>query len=204
MNAEGMYGAGVYAYAQILLSRKEQKDTIEEKNSGFLSELHQKEHGEWTKEQEMELFQKEFWEEVARIPKTSTLDHLAIHITDKGWERMKEEPEYREKMMGLIRRDTTGSFVRQVNSIITIGATDSEYRAHSWSSESDEFWGKVKKDSYMEARKKRKKELQECYDRLWLRHFYEQKKLMQGERHPGNLPLLRDICNLYDGMLPFL
>lgn len=58
---------------------------------------------------EMEQFQEEFWSEVARIPKTPTIDNLAINITKAGWERMKAEPEYWEKMMGLIRRDTMGN-----------------------------------------------------------------------------------------------
>lgn len=156
-----------------------------------------------TKEQEMELFQREFWEEVAAIPKTSTIDHLAINITDKGWERMKEEPEYRKQMMDLIRRDTTGSFIHQVDSIITIGATDKEYRASSWSSGSDEFRNKVKDDSYIEARKKRKKKLKEYYEKLWLKHFYEQSKLIKGEKNAGIPPLMSDVCNLYEGLIPF-
>ncbi|MDE7366742.1 MAG: hypothetical protein K2N24_05245 [Lachnospiraceae bacterium] len=156
-----------------------------------------------TKEQEMELFQREFWKEVAAIPKTSTIDHLAINITDKGWERMKEEPEYRKQMMDLIRRDTTGSFIHQVDSIITIGATDKEYRASSWSSGSDEFRNKVKDDSYIEARKKRKKELKEHYEKLWLKHFYEQRKLIKGEKNAGIPPLMSDVCSLYEDLIPF-
>lgn len=156
-----------------------------------------------TKEQEMELFQQEFWAEVARIPKTSTIDHLAIRITDKGWERMKEEPEYREQMMNLIRRDTTGSFIHQVDSVITIGGSAQEYRASSWSSGSDEFWDKAKDDCYMEARKKRKKELKEYYDKLWQKHFYEQRKLIKGEKNAGIPPLMSDVCNLYEGLIPF-
>lgn len=156
-----------------------------------------------TKEQEMELFQREFWKEVAAIPKTSTIDHLAINITDKGWERMKEEPEYRKQMMELIQRDTTGSFIHQVDSVITIGATDKEYRASSWSSGSDEFQNKVKDDSYIEAREKRKKELKEYYEKLWLKHFYEQRKLIKGEKNAGIPPLMSDICSLYESLIPF-
>lgn len=143
----------------------------------FFSELNKVAASALTKEQEMEQFKQEFWAEVAGIPKTSTIDNLAIHITDKGWERMKEEPEYREKMMGLIKRDTTGNFICQVNSVITIGADEKEYHADSWSSQSNKFWQKINKNSYMERRKKRKKELQEYYDKLWEQHFYEQKQL---------------------------
>lgn len=178
VNAEGMYGTGICEFYRAVLNKKENSNAINGKESGFLTEVEKAENAVLTKEQEMELFKKEFWEEVARIPKTPTLDNLAINISEKGWERMKEEPEYREKMMGLIRRDTTGSFIHQVNSIITIGASDKEYRADSWSSESDEFWSRAKEHDYMEARKKRKKELQEYYDKLWLRHFYEQRKLI--------------------------
>lgn len=184
--------------AQVEAENKAKRKKETERRKELLEDI------QLTKEQEMELFRREFWEEVAAIPKTPTIDHLAINITDKGWERMKEEPEYRKQMMDLIRRDTTGSFIHQVDSVITIGATDKEYRVSSWSSGSDEFRNKVKDDSYIEARKKRKQELKEYYEKLWLKHFYEQRKLIKGEKNAGIPPLMSDVCNLYEGLIPFI
>lgn len=128
---------------------------------------------------EMEQFQAEFWSEVARIPKTPTIDNLAINITKAGWERMKAEPEYREKMMGLIKRDTMGTFIGQVDSVITIGGTEEEYCATSWSSRLSGFSEKTNEESYVERRRKKKKQLKEMYDRMWLKHQMEHKRIEQ-------------------------
>lgn len=86
-------------------AKQYQKPLKEAEATGFSRAVDQTERDK----AEMEQFQEEFWSEVARIPKTPTIDNLAINITKTGWERMKAEPEYREKMMGLIRRDTMGN-----------------------------------------------------------------------------------------------
>lgn len=155
---------------------------------------------------EMEQFKREFWEEVASIPKTSTMDNLAINITREGWERMKADPEYREKMMNLIRRDTTGAFIFPVDCVITIGATDEEYRASSWSSERGDFWSRTNKDSYIERRKKRKKQLQEIYEkqrnkRQLEKKLQEQRRLakIKGEAIPAG-----EIFRIYEDMFFFV
>lgn len=155
---------------------------------------------------EMEQFKREFWEEVASIPKTSTIDNLAINITKEGWERMKADPEYREKMMDLIRRDTTGAFIFQVDCVITIGATEEEYRASSWSSERNDFWGKTNKDSYVERRKKKNKQLQEMYEkqrrkRQLERKIQEQKRLAKIK---GRTMPVGEIFGAYEDMFFFM
>lgn len=161
-------------------------------------------------EMDMEQFQMEFWSEVARIQKTPTIDNLAINITKAGWERMKAEPEYRQKMMDLIRRDTTGTFIGQVNSVITIGGTEEEYCATSWSSERSDFLEKTNEDSYVERRKKRKKQLKEMYDRMWLKHQMEQKRLEQqilakkmGRTSSPAQYFVSDACQMYEDFFLF-
>lgn len=128
---------------------------------------------EQTREMSMEQFQQEFWNEVARIRKSNTIAHLMIHVTKEGWERMKADPEYRAKMMNLLRRDMTGSFCRQVYCVITIGGTEAEYRADSWSEISD----KKEVENDMERRRRRRKYFQKRYEKQLEKRRLEKKRL---------------------------
>lgn len=133
-----------------------------------------------TRQEEMLLFQQEFYAEIAKIPMSGCLNTLAIRVTDEGWKRMKEEPEYREKMIGLIKRDTTGTYIGKTNEIITIGRSPAEYRAHSFSAER-----KIDdKERSIKRRKRKKKELEELRARIQYRKALEQDllaKLGEGE-----------------------
>lgn len=133
-----------------------------------------------TEQEEMVRFQQEFYAEIAKIPMSGQLNTLAIRVTDEGWKRMKENPEYREKMMSLIKRDTTGTYFGKTNEIITIGRSSAEYRASSFPAER-----KVDdKERSIKRRKKKKKELQELYERMQLKRALEQdlmEKLGEGE-----------------------
>lgn len=144
-----------------------------EKNSQDVSETEFRQTVEQTREMSMEQFQLEFWDEVAKIRKTRTISHLMINVTKEGWERMKADPEYREKMLRLLRRDMTGPFCRQVYSIITIGGTEEEYRAESWSTGSD----KKEVESDMERRRLRRKYFQKRYEKQLEKRRLERKRL---------------------------
>jgi hypothetical protein len=183
-----------------------QKSSNETESAEFNSAVSQAEKDK----AEMAQFQADFWSEVGRIQKTPTIDNLAINITKAGWERMKAEPEYREKMMGLIRRDTMGTFINQVDSVITIGGTEEEYCASSWSSKCSDFSEKTNEDSYVERRRKRKKQLKEMYDRMWLKHQMEQKRISQqvlakkmGRTSVPAEYIVSDAIQLYDDLSLF-
>ena len=47
-----------------------------------------------TPEEEMEVFKKEFYAELERIPKNRTIVNLAINISEKAFENMKADPEF--------------------------------------------------------------------------------------------------------------
>lgn len=128
-----------------------------------------------TEQEEMVRFQQEFYAEIAQIPMSGQLNTLAIRVTDEGWKRMKENPEYREKMMSLIKRDTTGTYFGKTNEIITIGRSSAEYRASSFPAER-----KIDdKERSIKRRKKKKKELQELYARTQLKRALEQDLLLK-------------------------
>lgn len=133
-----------------------------------------------TEQEEMVRFQQEFYAEIAKIPMSGQLNTLAIRVTDEGWKRMKENPEYREKMMSLIKRDTTGTYFGKTNEIITIGRSSAEYRASSFPAEREVD----DKERSIKRRRKKKKELQELYARIQQKRALEQEllaKLGEGE-----------------------
>lgn len=59
---------------------------------------------ELNKAEKLETFKKEIWNEINRMPRNSSIN-WSIQITDGGFKRMMEEPEYKEKMMSLLAEE---------------------------------------------------------------------------------------------------
>ena len=84
--------------------------------------------------EEMESFKKEFYAELEKIPKNGTIVNLAVNISEEAFENMKADPEYRAKILSVLRRDLTSSFApTKASLLITVGATVQDYRGDSWS-----------------------------------------------------------------------
>ena len=62
---------------------------------------------ELSEAEEMELFKKEFYAELERIPKNRTITNLAVNISEEAFKNMKADPEYRAKIMSALQRDLT-------------------------------------------------------------------------------------------------
>ena len=89
---------------------------------------------ELSEAEEMELFKKEFYAELERIPKNRTITNLAVNISEEAFKNMKDDPEYRAKIMSALQRDLTSSFAPlKASLLITVGATEKDYRGDSWS-----------------------------------------------------------------------
>lgn len=56
----------------------------------------------------LEAFKKEIWNEINSLPWDSRMN-ISIQITDKAFERMMDDPEFKEKMMGLIREEAAAA-----------------------------------------------------------------------------------------------
>ncbi|MCI8919012.1 MAG: hypothetical protein HFH29_09640 [Eubacterium sp.] len=117
-----------------------------------------------TEAEEMELFKKEFYAEIDRIPRDRTIANVAVQISEEAFKNMKADPEYREQMLSLIRRDMTGSVAPapDCSMIIRVGATAKDYRADSWSVYNDsEFYARSQDSFYKKTsnKKDRQKEL---------------------------------------------
>ena len=117
--------------------------------------------------EEMELFKKEFYEELSKIPCDSSWSNLAVNISEEAFKNMKDDPEYREKILSLIKRDFTSSVApRQCSGVITVGATLKDYRGDSWPIGYDsEFYTRSQNSFYKRTSEKKdgKKELLKKY-----------------------------------------
>ena len=83
--------------------------------------------------EEMEQFKKEFYEDLSKITNHRTVSNAAVNISEAAFKAMKEDPQYREKVLSLIQRDWGDSYApRNCSVLITVGATLNEYRADSW------------------------------------------------------------------------
>ncbi len=123
---------------------------------------------ELSEAEEMELFKKEFYAELERIPKNSTIINLAVNISEEAFKNMKADPEYRAKIMSVLQRDLTSSFAPlKASLLITVGATEKDYRGDSWSGPNNdsEFFARSQDSFYKKTsgKKDRQKELLEEY-----------------------------------------
>ena len=123
---------------------------------------------ELSEAEEMELFKKEFYAELERIPKNRTITNLAVNISEEAFKNMKDDPEYRTKIMSALQRDLTSSFAPlKASLLITVGATEKDYRGDSWSGPNNdsEFFARSQDSFYKKTsgQKDRNKELLEEY-----------------------------------------
>lgn len=118
---------------------------------------------ELSEAEEMELFKKEFYEDLSKVTNHSTVSNAAVNISDAAFEAMKEDPQYREKVLSLIKRDWGDSYApRNCSVMITVGATLNEYRADSWPVGYDSEFGVRSQNSFYKRtgeKKDRQKEL---------------------------------------------
>ena len=123
---------------------------------------------EMSEAEEMAAFKKEFYAELERIPKNRTIVNLAINISEEAFENMKADPEYRAKIMSALQRDLTSSFAPlKASLLLTVGATEKDYRGDSWSGPNNdsEFFARSQDSFYKKTsgQKDRQKELLEEY-----------------------------------------
>lgn len=59
---------------------------------------------ELSEAEKMESFKKEIWNEINSMPRSSSIS-WSFNITDEAFERMMNEPEFKDKVMNLIRED---------------------------------------------------------------------------------------------------
>ena len=122
---------------------------------------------ELSEAEEMELFKKEFYEDLSKVTNHRTVSNAAVNISEAAFKAMKDDPQYREKVLSLIQRDWGDSYApRNCSVLITVGATLNEYRADSWPVGYDSEFDMRSQNSFYtrtSEKKDRQKELLEEY-----------------------------------------
>ena len=153
---------------------------------------------ELSEAEEMELFKKEFYEDISKVTNHRTVSNAAVNISEAAFKAMKDDPQYREKVLSLIQRDWGDSYApRNCSVLITVGATLNEYRADSWpvgyDSEFDarsqnsfykrtsekKDWQKELLEEYLEKRAQVKKQQQEMLNEKIAKQELERTRLSQ-------------------------
>ena len=89
---------------------------------------------ELSEAEEMEIFKKEFYDDLSKINIHRTVSNAAVNISEEAFKAMKDVPGYRDKILSLLQRDLEASYVPgDCSVLITVGATLDDYRGCSWS-----------------------------------------------------------------------
>ena len=117
---------------------------------------------ELLKAEEMQLFKKEFYEDLSKIICNPTVSNAAVNISNAAFQAMKDDPEYRAQVLSLLQRDLGASFApRNCSVLITVGTDLDQYRADSWPVGNDSEFHSRSKDSFWEQRMERHKKYME-------------------------------------------
>ena len=110
--------------------------------------------------EEMEIFKKEFYDDLSKITVHNSLSNVAVNISEAAFKAMKDDPEYREKILSLLQRDMGSSVApRNCSAVFTVGATLDEYRGDSWPVGYDsEFHTRSKNSFYKRTSEKEDKQ----------------------------------------------
>ena len=122
MEIGALYENSYSAYAQ-----STKKNTSETESSEKTSRMSEAE--------EMAAFKKEFYADLDKLAINKSIVNYAVNISEKAFENMKADPDYRAKILSLLQRDLGdyyGSGPRRACVLLTVGATSSDYRGDSW------------------------------------------------------------------------
>ena len=77
-----------------------------------------------TPEEELEVFKKEFYEELSKINVHQTISNVAINISEDAFKKMKEDPQYKQQILNLLKRDLGSSLApRNCSAVFTVGSS---------------------------------------------------------------------------------
>ncbi len=131
--------------------------------------------------EEMQLFKKEFYEDLSKIVCNPTVSNAAVNISDAAFQAMKDDPEYRAQVLSLLQRDLGASFApRNCSILITVGTDLDQYRADSWPVGNDSEFHSRSKDSFWEQRMERHKKYMELAEEAAAKRRLMMKLRMNG------------------------
>jgi hypothetical protein len=144
---------------------------------------------ELSETEKLEAFKKEIWDEINSMPWCSSIN-WSIQITDSAFERMMEEPEFKEKIMSVLAEDAAVGRYPMSNAMITVDENgysgysynfrygEEAFEAHS--NDKDSFYTKkaTKKIDYEELWEEQqlKRERQERLDKEYFDSLVEKRR----------------------------
>ena len=136
---------------------------------------------ELSKAEEMQLFKKEFYEDLSKIICNPTVSNAAVNISDAAFQAMKDDPEYRAQVLSLLQRDLGASFApRNCSILIAVGTNLDQYRADSWPVGNDSEFHSRSKGSFWEQRMERHKKYMELAEEAAAKRRLMMKLRMNG------------------------
>lgn len=137
---------------------------------------------ELSEAEEMQLFKKEFYEDLSKVVSHPSLSNIAVNISDAAFQAMKDDPEYRAQVLSLLQRDMGFSVApRSCSLLITVGTKLDQYRADSWPVGNDSEFRLRSKDSFYKrtsGSRDRQKQLLEEYQEKKLQAKRRQQRLL--------------------------
>ena len=122
---------------------------------------------ELSEAEEMELFKKEFYQELSQITTHTTVSNAAVNVTEAAFKRMKDDPEYKQQVLNWIKHDLGASYgSRNASVMLTVGGTLEECRGDAWPVGYDSEFDVRSQNSFYKRtseKKDRQKELLEEY-----------------------------------------
>ena len=166
MDINTAYGNSYSAYAQSVKKKTAETDAVAK--TSIMSEA-----------EEMAAFKKEFYADLEKITNHRTVYSWSVNISEKAFENMKADPQYRAKILSLIQRDVGDSYApRNCSVMITVGATSKDYRADSWPDCNDSEYHARSQNSFYK-RDSRKKDRTEEINERYLEKRGQAKKLQE-------------------------
>ena len=151
---------------------------------------------ELSEAEEMEIFKKEFYDDLSKINIHRTVSNAAVNISEEAFKAMKDVPGYRDKILSLLQRDLEASYVPgDCSVLITVGATLDDYRGCSWSVGYDSEFHMRSRNSFYKrtsGKQDKQKEILEKYlqKQAWVKKQQQEilnKKIVKQEQERNRL-----------------
>lgn len=129
-----------------------------------------------TQDMTMEEYKQYIYGKISQIPMNPSRmqDNISIHISEAGFEAMKNDPEYEKWVLDYLEKDFMAynpwtSTCGGCYCVKYIGASPEEYRGESWyagyqNGKGASLYNEKSKDSFWEQRIEREKRLKEQYE----------------------------------------
>lgn len=179
INVNGL-GANPYAYLTSAINKSSsQTNRTESYSATFEGKISQTEKVELTEEEKLEAFKKEIWREIDSWPRCSSIN-WSIQITDGGFKRMMEDPEYKQKVMNVLKEDASVGRPPITSSMCVIdekGLTGCAYM-FGYGKDAFEVHSKDKDSFYVKKATKRQEEKERLEEEM-LKKAHEKRAAME-------------------------